>query len=158
MIDILKKSLLFKEFSTQSIEHILDFMGTNLIEYSKNETIFLEDDLCDSIGIVISGSIELQTIFANGKVITHLELDSSDVFGEGLLFSSKNLYPINIQSKQNSKILFIYKDNLMRGLLHDPILMQNFLLLLSDKLYYMTGKVKLLSLTTLRKKIAMYLL
>ncbi len=158
MIEILKKSLLFKGFTTQNIEHLLNFIGTNLEEYSKNETVFLEDDKCNSIGIVISGAIELQTIFPSGKVITHLELTPADVFGEGLLFSSKNLYPINIQSKQASKILFIKKDNLMHGLLHHPILIQNFLMLLSDKLFYMNSKVKLLSLSTLRKKIALYLL
>ncbi len=158
MIEILKQSLLFRGFTNQNIEHLLKFIGTNLEEYSKNETVFLEDDKCNSIGIVISGSIELQTIFPSGKVITHLELAPADVFGEGLLFSSKNLYPINIQSKQSSKILFIHKDNLMHGLLHHPILIQNFLMLLSDKLFYMNSKVKLLSLSTLRKKLALYLL
>lgn len=158
MIEILKSSLLFKGFTEQNIEHLLKFIETDIKEYNKRETLFLEDDLCEAIGIIISGYLELQTIFPSGKVITHLELGPSDVFGEGLIFSIKNRYPISIQSKGKAKILFIKKDNLIHGLLHHPILLQNFLSLLSNKLYYMNNKVKILSLSTLRKKIAMYLL
>lgn len=158
MIEILKKSLLFRGFTDQNITHILSFIGTDSKKYSKNETVVLEEDLCDAIGVVLSGSVELQTIFPSGKVITHLELGPADVFGEGLIFSQINTYPISIQSKGNTEILFIKKENLIHGLLHHPILLQNFLTLLSNKLYFMNSKVKILSLSTLRKKIALFLL
>jgi CRP-like cAMP-binding protein len=158
MYDILKKSLLFRNLNEGQIEHLLNFIGMDTKSYSDKETLFLEDDPCDSIGVVIEGSVELQTIFPSGKVITHIELLPSDVFGEGLLFTAKNRYPISVHSKGYSKVLFINKDHLMHGLLHHPIMLQNFLALLSDKLFFMNSKVKILSLSTLRKKIAYYLL
>jgi CRP-like cAMP-binding protein len=155
---ILRKSQLFDNLSDDNIDHLLTFIGTETKKYDKNETLFLEDDLCDCIGIVLKGTIELQTIFPSGKVITHLELSEAEVFGEGLIFSAKHSYPISINSKEDSEILFVNKDNLIHGLLHHPILLQNFLTLLSDKLFYMNNKVKILSLSTLRKKLAMFLL
>ncbi|MBN2259055.1 MAG: Crp/Fnr family transcriptional regulator [Clostridiales bacterium] len=158
MLNILQKSILFKNLAPENIEHLLKFIGTEKRNYDKNETIFLEDDLCDSVGVVLEGSVELQSIFPSGKVITHLELSSSEVFGEGLIFSQINRYPITVSSKNKSSVLYIKKENLIHGLLHHPILLQNLLNLLSDKLYYMNNKVKILSLSTLRKKIAMYLL
>ena len=158
MINILNQSELFKTLSNDQIEHLLNFIGTEIKTFEKNETLFLEDDICNSISIVLKGSIEIQTIFPSGKIITHLELQKSDVFGEGLIFSEKNNYPVSVQAKTKSEVLMIYKKNLIHGLLHHPILLQNFLSLLSNKLYYMNSKVKILSLSTLRKKIAMFLI
>lgn len=158
MLDILRTSHLFRGFRDEQIEHLLNFIGTETITYQDKEALFLEDDACDSIGIVLKGHVELQTIFPSGKVITHLELKPADVFGEGLLFSANNEYPISIHSKGYSEILYVSKEHLIHGLLHHPILLQNFLSLLSDKLFYMNSKVKILSLSTLRKKIAFFLL
>lgn len=158
MLDTLRRSQLFADFQNEQIEHLLRFIGTETATYKDREPLYLEDDECDRIGIILKGAVELQTIFQSGKVITHLTLGPSDVFGEGLLFSAENRYPVSIHSKGNSEILYIRKDHLIHGLLHHPILLQNFLSLLSNKLYFMNNKVKILSLSTLRKKIAFFLL
>ena len=158
LIDIVGKSMLFRNLDEDQIQHLLNFIGFSEKTYSREESIVLEDDVCDSLGIVLKGRIELQTIFPNGNVITHMDLEKSDVFGEALLFSKFNKYPVHIQSITQSKVLFIKKDKLMHGLLHHPILLQNFLTLLSTKLFVMNNKVKILSLDTIRKKVAYFLI
>jgi CRP-like cAMP-binding protein len=158
LIDVLKKSVLFRNFNEEQIKHIVNFFQYKIVEYSKGQTIILEDDHCDSLGIILEGRVELQTIFGNGNVITHLELAVSDIFGEALLFSKHNNYPVYVQAATNAKIMFVSKEKLMHGLLHHPLLLQNFLALLSNKLYVMNNKVKVLSLDSIRKKVSYFLL
>jgi CRP-like cAMP-binding protein len=158
MIAILEKSLLFRGLNQSQIKHLLGFVDTQIQEYQKNSLVYVEEEVCDSIAIILRGAVELQTIFPSGKVITHMELGVAEVFAEAMIFSTHNQFPVTVQTKTPTTLLLIKKDKLIHGLLHHPILLENFLMLLSNKLYQMNAKVKILSLSTLRKKIAMYLL
>lgn len=158
MYNILEQSLLFDGLNRSQIKHLLGFIDTQIQEFEKNSLIFLEEDLCDSIAIILKGTVELQTIFPSGKVITHMELGVAEVFAEALIFSTHHRFPVTVQTTAPTTLLLIKKEKLIHGLLHHPILLENFLKLLSNKLYQMNAKVKILSLGTIRKKIALYLL
>ncbi|OPL07506.1 MAG: hypothetical protein AVO33_05120 [delta proteobacterium ML8_F1] len=158
MYNILKNSLLFRGLSESQIQHLLGFIDTQTQTYEKNTIVFMEEEDCNGIAIVLKGAVELQTIFPSGKVITHMELGESEVFAEAMIFSTHNQFPVTVQTKTPTTLLLIKKEKLVHGLLHHPILLENFLMLLSNKLYQMNAKVKILSLSTIRKKIAMYLL
>jgi CRP-like cAMP-binding protein len=79
-------------------------------------------------------------------------------FGEAILFSDADRYPISAVAKQKSTVFFVEKQSIMHGLTHHPILLDNFLRLLSNKLTMMNRKIKVLSLDTIRQKVCNYLL
>jgi len=158
IIEPLKKSLLFKNLTEDNINHILNFIDHKVIEYKKGSMIAFEGDYCNSLGIVISGVIELQTIFPSGKVSTVMQMESSDIFGEALIFSDYNKYPISIIAITNATVLLLTKDKMLHLLSHHPIILENFLYLISTKLFFLNSKVKMLSLDTIRQKICTYLI
>ncbi len=127
-------------------------------KYAKKSTVAHEGDICHSIGIVISGTIELQTIYPSGKVLTHLRLNQSDVFGEALLFNEKNAYPIHIKALKDCQIGYIDKQDLLTLFSDYPQILNNFLMLMSDKLVILNKKIRNLSLDTLDKRVANFLL
>ncbi len=126
--------------------------------YSKKSAIAHEGDICSCIGIVISGTIELQTIYPSGKVLTHLRLSQSDVFGEALLFNEKNTYPIYIKALSDCQIGYIDRQDLLTIFTDYPQILNNFLMLMSDKLLILNKKIRNLSLDTLDKRVANFLL
>ncbi len=148
---------LFKNIEAEQLNDIVNCHITKK-RYAKKSTIAHEGDHCSSIGIVINGTIELQTVYPSGKVLTHLRLKQSDVFGEALLFNEKSAYPINVKAVSDCQIGFINKQNLLTIFKNYPPCLTNFLTLMSDKLIILNKKIRNLSLDTLDKRVANFLL
>jgi len=157
-VKALQKSVLFRRLNEDNIMALLRFLQVKTETYEKDSIIAFEGDKCTKLGIVASGKVELQNIYPSGKVATLTLLQEGESFGEAILFSDKDIYPISTVAKTRTTIIFIEKNAIMHGLTHHPILLDNFLKLLSNKLMMMNLKVKVLSLDTIRQKLCNYLL
>lgn len=149
---------LFKHFNEQQIDSILNVLSYRTETYKREAVIAFEGDQCNHLGIVLSGKVELQSIYPSGKVLTLTQVSPGHIFGEAILFSNENQYPVSITAAEKTTILFISKEKIIHGLMHHPILLENFLSLLSNKLVMLNRKVKVLSSDSIRQKIATYLI
>lgn len=156
--ETLMKCILFKNLRQENIEALLRFLKYRVETYKKNSLIAQEGDYCNSIGIVIDGTVELQTIYPSGKVSTLTQLTSGSTFGEAILFASYNEYPQTVTSVTKATVMFFDKEEVVHMLTHHPIVLENFLTLMSNKLIMLNRKVKVLSLDTIRQKICSFLL
>lgn len=154
----LTECMLFRNLRIENIEALLRFFKYKVETYKKNSLIAQEDDFCDSIGVVISGTVELQTIYPSGKVSTLTQLHPGNTFGEAILFASYSEYPQSVTSVTKSEILFIKKEEVVHMLTHHPIVLENFLTLISNKMIMLNRKVKILSFDTIRQKICDFLI
>lgn len=152
--DVIKKCTLFQQLDKTEIEGICESLQHKITTYAKGETIFDEGEHCEALGIVLRGKIELSTFFVSGDVSNLITLGPSDIFGEAILFSPKDDYPISITSVTPCEILYIDKKTLIQTMEEHPIFLENYLNLLSRKLLFLNDKFKLLSLSTIRGKIA----
>lgn len=157
-LTILKSCRLFNNLHEGQIAHLLNVLGAKTIHYKREAVIAIEGDPCDRLGIVLEGKIDLQNILPSGKVVTLIQFGPGEVFGEALIFSKQTEYPVTILSATPSTIMFIEKKEVVFLLTHHPILLENFLGLLSDKLFFMNKKVKVLALETIRQKICDFIL
>ena len=101
----LVQCVLFKSLSESEIQNILKSVPYIIKNYEKNEVIAVEDDECNSLGIILDGNIEIHKPFPSGKVVTINHFKAGNIFGEALVFSGKHLYPATIISSDNSKIM-----------------------------------------------------
>ena len=152
--EILSNCQLFKNMEYTEVEEICNFISTNVSSYVKSQTIFDEGDVCDSLGIILKGKVELSTFFISGDVSSLVTLGPGDIFGEAILFSSKDDYPISITSIANVEVLFLSKKDIIKIIEMNSKFLENYLLLLSTKLLFFNDKIKLLSLSSIRGKIA----
>lgn len=158
LMTALTKCILFKTLNETNISFLLRAVEYQLETYQKSQTLAIEGDPCDRIGVVISGKIELQNICPSGKIMTLTQLESGMVFGEAILFSGNHTYPITITAASKSEILFFKKKDVVHMLTHHPQVLENYLSLLSNRLFMLNGKVKTLSLETLRQKLCDFIL
>ena len=82
-------------------------------QIAKNNVIFHEGDFCESIGILVSGKIDIVSYSFEGKELLLNSLKPGDIFGNNLLFSSEPIYRGDVVSKEKCVIAFISKDNLI---------------------------------------------
>lgn len=157
-IDALKNSIIFRNIEEKDIIKILDSINYTVKPFHKEENIAIEEDPCYSLGIIISGDVEIQKIFASGKSITIDRLKQGSIFGEVIIFSNIKKYPATIKVVQEALIMFISKEEILRLCSLNSKFLNNFMSLLSNKILMLNKKIKDLSYNSIRQKISSYLL
>jgi len=156
--DNLKRCILFKDMEYEDLSNFLNLSNYTIKKYSKGNVVVIEDSRCEELGILLEGLLEVQTLYPSGKLLTFAQLKPVETFGEAILFSKMNKFPVTIGAIKDSKIMFIKKENLINCLTNCHKFMENFLELLSNKLLILNKKVKMLSLESIRKKIENFLM
>jgi len=164
LVNHLKHCILFKDLTLRELEDLIISIKYSISDNCKNCTdghtsiVALEGDVCESLGIVLQGELEVQKHYASGKIVTLAKLDEGKIFGEAIAFSETNIYPATIISSKGSIILYISKKDIISMCSSYPKVLNNFMQLLSSKILLLNRKIKELSFETLRQKISNYLL
>lgn len=153
-----KECILFRDFDKDLLETHIRSHYLHFKDFKKGEVVVHEADPCHAIGIVKEGTLELQSIYPSGKVLTLVHLHKGEIFGEAVIFSKDPAYPITVVAHTNATVGFIHREGLLELFHHHPKALNNFLNVLSTKLTTMNKKIKNLSLDTIRKRVANYLL
>ncbi|MEW8955542.1 Crp/Fnr family transcriptional regulator [Clostridium sp.] len=157
-IETLKTNKLFKVFTEDEIEKLMKNLTYSIKDYGKEDIIFMEDETCKSLSIILKGSVEIQKIDSSGKVLKVSKFKSGDVFGENLLFGDKNTYPMTVVSTDNSLIMHISKDSLSKLCESHSNFLYEFLKIQSNKALALSSKIKEVTLKTIKQKVCEFLL
>ena len=155
--DFLKQCILFKDMNYVDIDNFLKISNFTIKKYLKGNLVVLEDSKCEELGILRKGLLEVQSLYSSGKSLTLNRLKPAEIFGEIILFSKSNKFPSTIKAIEDSEIMFIKKVNLMNCLSNCHRFMENFLALLSDRLFMLNKKIKMLTMENIRQKIGDFL-
>ena len=125
-------------------------------QVAKNSIIYHEGDLCENIGIVVSGKIDIVSYSFEGKEQIINSLKAGDIFGNNLLFSSEPVYRGDVIAKEKSVIAFINKENLIYLLQNNQDFLNLYLKAQSDKAKALTARIQLLSFTNAEERLFYY--
>jgi CRP-like cAMP-binding protein len=155
---IILQSKLFQGFTEIELEKFLSKAHGNLESFQKGQIVANEETPCTHIGIVISGIIDVQKTYPSGKFITINHLEKGEMFGEVIVFSNRKTFPATLITQTKSQVYFLKKEELMQLNQAYPLLMENFMKVLSQKILILNQRVKSLSYHTLRQRIIDYIL
>jgi CRP-like cAMP-binding protein len=144
---------LFKSFTNEKLLSFFETIQYQILHYAKGSIVFLENEECKELSIVLEGIIQIQKIDTLGKALTIVEFQRGETLGENLLYGSGNKYPMTAVARTNASILQIPKDAVLQLCLQDTDLLTEFLKLLSDKTLTLSGRLKQVTLKTIRQKI-----
>lgn len=155
---ILKQSDIFKNMELEYIENIIKEKDYKIISYDKGDVIALEDSKCSSVGIVLSGNIEIQRIYESGRSLIVQRFIEGNTFGEAIVFSQKNTYPATILASVKCKIMFIKNEAIIELCASEKVFLENFMSLLSEKIFMFNNRVKTISFCSIRQKLSNFIL
>ena len=158
IIKIIKENQLFVGVSDENIKNVLKEIKYYIKTYKKGEIIANEDDECRSLSLVLSGKVEIQRLYSNGKYIVLNRLFEGDVFGEALVFSKSKTYPATVIALSECTVLFINKIDILKICSSEEKILENFISLLSDKVFILNSKIKSISFKSIRQKVINYIL
>ena len=136
-------------------------------QVAKNNVIFHEDKLvtgvqtcalpiCESIGVIISGKVDIISYSFEGKELLLNSLKAGDIFGNNLLFSSEPIYRGDVIAQEKSVIAIINKENLVYLLQNNKDFLNLYLKAQSDKAKALTARIQLLSLINAEERLFYY--
>ena len=125
-------------------------------QIAKGNIIFHEGDVCESIGIIISGKIDIVSYSFQGKELLINSLKAGDIFGNNLLFSSSPLYKGDVIAKEKCVVAFINKENLVYLLQNNSEFLDLYLQAQSDKAKLLTARIQLLSFPNAEERLFYY--
>lgn len=149
---------LFKLLSVEEISELLPKITYSIKSYKKNEVIFSPHQASNYLGIILTGSVDVQKIFASGKAITVNRRFRMELIADASLFAGIEHYPSTISACENCQILLINKNALLKLFSLDERIMINFLECVSNKVLGLNNTIEILSLSSVPSKIAYFLI
>lgn len=160
-LEILKQVKLFEGIKGDELAAILKCLNAKTAEYSKRDIIFLSGDPVKSIGIVISGNVEIIKEDITGRQTLIAFLSEEDTFGEVMACANVQKNPYTVMAATEAKIIFIDYKKVVHSCTNacefHSLLVQNMLKLIAQKSLDLSYKINYLLLKGMRQKIASYL-
>ena len=125
-------------------------------QVTKNSVIHHEGDTCESIGVIVSGKVDIVSYSFQGKELILNSLKAGEIFGNNLIFSSEPIYKGDVIAKEKCVIAFINKENLLFLLQNNKEFLELYLKAQSDFGKSLNARIQLLSFTNAEERLQYY--
>lgn len=139
-------------------EAFLDDLKCTIKVYQKNEVIIRQGDLCDALYMLTVGSVKTEMNTENGCIITIETIVAPRPLASAFLFSDNNYFPVDVTTLEEVEIIKIPKSEILRMMMTNPNFMQNYLTHNANRTQFLTNRLQLLSMKTIKGKIAHFLM
>jgi CRP-like cAMP-binding protein len=137
-------------------QFLLDLKCT-MKAYAKNEVIVRQGDVCDSLYMLTLGSVKTEMITENGNILGIEIMKAPRPLAPAFLFSDNNHFPVDVTALEEVEIMKIPKQEIMRLMMTNPDFMKQFLTYNSNRTQFLTNRLQLLSIKTIKGKVAHFL-
>jgi CRP-like cAMP-binding protein len=156
--DILSNNFLFRNLSHHEIGKVIRNIHHQTRSYKNGDLVASSGDRYNNLLIIVQGAVVGELIDFEGRVLRIEELKAPDTVASAFIFGSKNELPVNITATQETKLLVIPRTELLILFRQHEIVLHNFLDIMANRAQYLSQKIRILGLQTLRGKLAHYLL
>ena len=126
--------------------------------YSKNDVIVRQGDVCDSLYMLTEGSVKTEMITENGNILGIEIIKAPRPLAPAFLFSDNNHFPVDVTALEKVEIMKIPKGEIMRLMITNPEFMEQFLTHNANRTQFLTNRLQLLSIKTIKGKVAHFLI
>ena len=152
----LKRCSLFNGLSESEIINLMHTVRYRVIRCHKGEILAFEGSVCQYADIIINGEMVTNLMGPSGRIIRVATHQVGKLLAPAFLFASDNQYPVTIEVSSETTILRMMPTDLEKMLNSDQRLMMNYIRMLSNIVFHLTQKVRMLSMSV-REKVSLYL-
>lgn len=148
---------IFLHVSEEKLQAFVDHQPNKLRTYPAKDFIALQGDPCQSLYLLYDGKVRAGMSGPDGKQITMEDLEGPVLLAPAFLFATNNRFPVNVYTLTACEVLVINKEGFVDLMRREPIVMQNFLRIISDRSQILTQKINSFALQSLKSRLASYL-
>ncbi len=161
-LEILKKCALFQGIDDQNLISLLGCLGAKVEYFDKKYTIIAEGNPAKYIGIVLSGSAQIEKIdyYGNRSILTIVA--PSDLFGEAFACAGVKSVPVSVIANKPCEIMLINCEKILYTCenncdFHRQLIF-NLMRDLATKTLLFHQRIEVTSKRTTREKLMSYLM
>jgi len=157
-ISILNKTPLFRSVKENEIERIFDELQIIETDFKKGEILAFQDEICNRLIIILSGSVKGEMTDPSGKVVKVEDIYAPNPLAILFLFGAENRFPVQATAREDTTALVIPKQSVLKMLSMNETLLKNYLDISANFAGRLSSKLHFMSFRTIRQKLAMYIL
>ena len=149
---------LFDGFSNEELYFVFDRVPYRMVRLGKKDPYLLAGDSCCNVDFVVHGEIAVRMSGASGKSVQVCVKTTGALLSTAFIFSDDNTMPVSLECIKPATLFRISPEMFQKMMDDDQRLRINFIRMLSNSCNYMVKKVRMLTLYTVREKVAIFLL
>jgi len=139
-------------------ESFLDKLNIKTKTFKKGEWIAQQGDAVKSLYILSKGSVKAEMFSESGTVLNIETIHAPNPLAPAFLFAENNQFPVDVVALEEVEILLISKESITKQLASNADFLQGFMTFNSNRVHFLSERLKLLSTKTIKGKFAQYIL
>lgn len=157
-INKLFSSPVLKNIPENQREEFFKGFQYNIKRYQKDDFIVYQNDIVDALYIVLEGSAKAEMILESGTVMNIETIEAPNPLAPAFLFAENNRFPVDVIALEDCEVIIITKKSILNQLAVNEFFLQNFMAFTSNKTNFLSERIKLMSIKTIKGKLAQYIL
>ena len=154
----LQQCPLFEGFTAKDIEQMMDNIPYRLVRFEKKELFLSAGTPCKYADIVVTGEVIARMEGPSGKYMQITSKPVGSLLASAFIFGKNNIIPVNMIASKPTTILRMTPNSMQVLLNIDERFRFNFIQLLSAFCDNLARTVRMLTLHTVREKVAIFLI
>jgi CRP/FNR family transcriptional regulator, dissimilatory nitrate respiration regulator len=155
---VLAFSPLFKNMTVEEIARLLSGIHLQIRHFKCDEVVVCGGDVCSSLQMVVVGSVRGEMMDTTGRVLKIEDIGVPRPLAAAFLFGQNNYYPVTITANEDSTLLVLPRESVIKLIQTNENFLTNFMNVISNRAQFITDKLKVHSFQSLKGKLADYLI
>ncbi|NLD18743.1 MAG: Crp/Fnr family transcriptional regulator [Clostridiales bacterium] len=157
----LANTMLFRGIAVEDVKGILDCLGSFTKKYEKGDTVFRAGDTAESIGLVVTGSVNIESDDVWGNKSIFGRAGVGELFAESYACIPGEQMMVSVVACEKTEVMFINASRLLipcsNSCLHHNRLIKNLLQVTTQKNLGLSRRILHTSSKTIRGRLLSYL-
>ncbi|MFB9897874.1 Crp/Fnr family transcriptional regulator [[Hallella] seregens] len=158
VLKALARCPLFGGMGALEIEMSMSGCNYRLVRFDHHDIYALAGMPCKTADIVVSGTLVCRMSSLSGKQVEVSRLQAGEIVAPAFIFGNDSELPVSVETEEETVVLRMQKPEFRTLIGSDERILTNFIRVLSNIDIFLTRRIKVLSLFTVREKVAWMLL
>lgn len=150
---------LFAGMTPAQVEELVVRCVSDVKEFVKGEHVVRQGGVINHLYLLVSGLVRTEMITKDDNVLEIEFIDPVRPLAPAFVFADRNFFPVDVIAMEEKTVLYLIpKSVFQKEMMQNETLLRNFLRINSNIIVFLSGKVQMLSIRSLRMKLAIYLL
>lgn len=149
---------LFVGLTKSEIDEILSRSVSEVLEVEKGQHVVRQGDTIHSLYILTDGLVRTEMVTKDGNVVEIEFIEPIRPLAPAFLVATESRYPVDVITMQKTLFYIIPKTQWLKEMMMNEQLLTNFMKLNSNMTVFLSKKVQMMSIKTLKGKLSLYIL
>ena len=149
---------LFTEIDMTEQEAFLTRLVSNKNIYEKGQTVARQGDEIKHLYLLVKGTVRTEMITQEGNLLEIEFIDAVRPLAPAFVFAQNNRFPVDVITIDVCHFLLIPKDVWLSEMMRNETLLTNFLRLNSNMTVFLSQKLQMISIKSLKGKLSLFIL